>query len=131
MKQSLAAKQVARKVLENVRAGRKPDITRLAIAQGYSVASANASKPQLTKTYQREINTALDKMMIERDRVLEAMSRKDISRERYDTLVRSASTLTHDTQLLSGGRTENVSVEEDRRILLGIVASLRSDTLLD
>jgi dihydroxyacetone kinase-like predicted kinase len=125
------AKRTALDVLENTGKGKKVSVKALAIKNGASLGYAHSGDIQKNKEYQDVMNTALDKMTKIRERSLDALLDKDMSKERYQTLVQGVSTLTHDTQLLSGGKTENVSVEEDRRILIGIVNALRlgdSDT---
>ena len=71
------------------------------------------------------MNPAMEKMEKIRHKVLDALHDKDMTQEDTRTLVDASTKLTHDVQLLSGGRTENVGHEEDRRILLGIVDALR------
>lgn len=127
MRKPSIARLTALDVLENTGKGKKVSIKQLAIKNGASVGYAHSGDVQKTREYKAVIETALDKMTKIREKSLDALLAKDVSKERYQTLVQSVSTLTHDTQLLSGGRTENVSVEEDRRILIGIVQALRLD----
>ena len=122
---SIAARNTARQVIETARKGKRPIIYKIAMQNGYTKNSAMTNRPQNTKSYQAEIAPYVEKLTRERDRILDAMSRKDLGEEEYKTLSSSLASATHDIQLLSGGKTENVGVEEDRRILLGIVAQLR------
>lgn len=56
---SLAAKAVAEEVLETLGKGKRPNIEKIAIKNGYSVTSAHAGVPQQTKTFQDIIAKAL------------------------------------------------------------------------
>lgn len=122
---SIAARQVAREVVGMAGKGKRPNITQIAIKNGYSYATANSGKVQKTATYKAEIVPYIEKMTKLRDKLIDESLRKDLTEERLDTVVRSAALMTHDIQLLSGGKTENISVEEDRRLLIGIVQQLR------
>ena len=124
MKETIA-RLTALDVLEDIGKGRKRNVSKSAIKHGAAIKYAYSGNIQKTKEYKAIIDTALDKMQRIREKMLTSLEKKDTDEEDTRTLVQSQSTLTHDIQLLSGGKTENVGVEEDRRILLGIVAQLR------
>lgn len=69
--------------------------------------------------------TYTQKLEQHRKEVLEAMMRKDLDEEQYRTLADSQAKLTHDVQLLTGGKTENVGVEEDRLRLKAVVQAIQ------
>jgi RNA polymerase-interacting CarD/CdnL/TRCF family regulator len=119
------AGQTAQDVLETIARGEKKNITKSAMKYGATHNYAKSGQLTETKEYREIMTNALDRMSRERERIMEAMENKDLSDEKYQTLTQSLTTLTHDIQLLSGGKTENVSIEEDRRLLIGIVEQLR------
>ncbi len=126
MKRSLMAEKTAREVLATIGRGERPVIKEIAMRNGYAETTAGAGIVQNMVSYKAIVNPVLEKMERLRHKALDAAMHKDLSKESYVPLVNSAATLTHDIQLLSGGRTENVGVEEDRRVLIGIVEKLRS-----
>jgi hypothetical protein len=53
------------------------------------------------------------------------MAKKDLTEEQYRTLSDAQTKLTHDVQLLSGEKTENVGLENDRNTLRDIVKAIQ------
>ena len=127
---SVNARAVARRVIEKIQKGEKVLLAPLIRAQGYAETVAK-SPHMVTKThaYQDEINTYTQRLEKERTRVLRAMEKKDLDDEQYRTLVDAETKLTHDVQLLTGGKTENVQVTEDHNVLVAILAEVRAAPL--
>ena len=73
------------------------------------------------------MKTYTDQLEAHRQKVLEAMDKKDLDEEQYRTLSDAQTKLTHDVQLLTGGKTENIGQEEDRLKLKAIVAAIQLD----
>lgn len=123
---SLAAKAVAEEVLKTVGNGGRPHIQEIAIGKGYSPASARSGKPQETKSYQETISPFVNKMIAERDKVIERMA-KTRGKAKYRDLTDSLDKLTKNIQLLTGGKTENVGlIEEERKSVQTLIAQIRS-----
>lgn len=103
---SIAARQVAEKVLETIGRGEKPSVRKIAPKFGYSETTADSGQIQQTKTYQKTIAPVIKQLEIERNRAIKAMKGK-ISKAKYRDLVDSTDKLTKNIQLLNGGKTSN------------------------
>lgn len=109
---SLSAKEVAREVLENIRNGKKPNLGKIIKSKGYSETTSTV--PSLvtdTKSYREVINPVVEAMERERDRIIVALSKKNLPKEKYRDLIDGLDKLTKNAQLLSGGRTSNESIK--------------------
>jgi hypothetical protein len=105
------AKNVAKEVLETIGSGEKVILGEILRNNGYS--DNTADNPLLvtsTKSYQDVINPVIVKMEKERDRLLLALANKDLSEEKYQTMIDGLDKLTKNIQLLNGGSTERSSV---------------------
>ena len=118
---SIAAKKVAEEVLETIGRGEIPSVNKIAPKKGYTKKTAKSGNIQKTKTFQRIIEEGkkplLERLIIERDRALQAMKGK-ISKAKYRDLVDSVDKITKNVQLLSGGDTERVGGIKDLSITL-------------
>lgn len=97
-------------------------------SEGYAPSTAN--RPKLvtqTPAFKEEMLNYTQQLEKHRQKVLDAMDKKNLSEEQYRTLADAQTKLTHDVQLLTGGKTENIQVDEDRRTLLSIVAEIRGE----
>ncbi len=127
-KGSMNARAAARDVIAATERGEKIHLGKILKAHGYSDSIACTPKAVTTSiAFQDEINTYTARLEAHRAKVLAEMERKDLSEEQYKTLSDAQAKLTHDVQLLTGGRTENVGLEQDRATLKAIVASLQID----
>lgn len=109
---SLSAKLVAQEVLENVRKGIKPNLGKIIKSKGYSKATSNVpTQVTNTKSYRDVINPVVEAMERERDRIIVALSKKNLPKEKYRDLIDGLDKLTKNAQLLSGGRTSNESIK--------------------
>ena len=125
---SLAARAVAHEVLETIGKGKRPNITKIAVKHGYAYKTASKGEVVKTLTYKRDTAQAIAVMERSRQKALDEMIGKDLSHESFTSLTVAVKNLTHDIQLLSGGSTSNTAHTEDKRVLIGIVESIRGLT---
>lgn len=120
------ARAVAREVIRKVQNGEKVVIKEIVAAQGYSKTTVhNANVVTNTQSYKDEIESYAARLERHRLKILKAMEDKDLSQEQYRTLADAQTKVTHDVQLLTGGKTENLGVQEDRLTLINILAEIR------
>jgi len=67
-----------------------------------AIGSENLRKPKI----QAEIKPFVDKLIIERERIISAMAKKKLTKVQYENLGRTLDIFTKNIQLLSGGVTE-------------------------
>ena len=119
-------KAVARDVVAKMQAGEKIVLGKIITAHGYGPGMAiNPKKVTEKKEYKEIIDSYVQRLEKHRLKIITAMEEKNLSEEQYRTLVEAQSKTTHDVQLLSGGKTENVGVEKDRETLKAIVAAIQ------
>ena len=105
------AKNAARKVLEKSRKGEPVIMGQVLREVGYSEGTTiTPSKVTETKSYQDEINPFIQKLEKERDRIVSALSRKDLDEVQYQHLTSAVDTLTKNIQLLGGKETQKMGV---------------------
>jgi hypothetical protein len=105
------AKNAARKVLEKTGAGEPVVMGQILREVGYAEDTAdNPQQVTATKTYQQEITPFIQKLEKERDRIVSALSRKDLDDVQYQHLTSAVDTLTKNIQLLGGKETEKMGV---------------------
>lgn len=81
----------------------------LMLEAGYSKSqSTNPYQILESETIQEGIQPFVDKLLRERERIMDELAQRDISDERYKDMVDSMDKFTKNAQLLSGGHTENV-----------------------
>ncbi len=125
MKDSKAAVAVAQEVISTVGKGGIPRMKEIQEKHGYSPASARSSKAVETDSYKRTMQPFVQRLEKERERIIGAMESKNLDEEDYKVLSDSLAKLTHDVQLLSGGKTENIGIDEDRKKILAVLAEIR------
>ena len=106
------AKNVALEVLESIGKGKKINLGEIARKKGY--AQNTSDNPKLiteTKSYQDIVEPFLEKMIKERDRIIQAMEEKDLTKVQYQHLAEVADKFTKNIQLLGGKPTENNKFE--------------------
>jgi hypothetical protein len=105
------AKNAARKVLEKSRKGEPVIMGQVLREVGYSEGTTiTPSKVTETKSYQDEITPFIQKLEKERDRIVSALSRKDLDEVQYQHLTSAVDTLTKNIQLLGGKETQKMGV---------------------
>lgn len=119
---------VARDVVDTVQRGERVVMSKIIRRHGYAPSIATNPKEVTERpAYQEEIASYTALLEKHRQDVLTAMMNKDLDGEQYRTLSDAQAKLTHDVQLLSGGKTENVGLEEDKKTLKAIVAAIQLD----
>ncbi len=125
---SPAIDAVAREVVATVAAGKLVNMGKIMRSHGYSPATSKAPSTLTSKKqYKEAIETYTSRLEKHRSNVLSAREKKDLDEEQYRTLADAQTKITHDVQLLSGGKTENVGLEQDRQTLKAIVAAIQMD----
>jgi hypothetical protein len=105
------AKNAARKVLEKTGAGEPVVMGKILREVGYADDTAdNPQQVTATKTYQEEITPFIQKLEKERDRIVSALSKKDLDDVQYQHLTSAVDTLTKNIQLLGGKETQKMGV---------------------
>lgn len=110
---SINASNVAKEVLENVGKGKKVNLGKILKKNGYAQNTADNPKQVTgTKSYKQVIDPIVGRWKKERERLTTELERRDLSNERYETVMKSIDLATKNIQLLSGGKTENIGFEE-------------------
>lgn len=126
IRKSESARAVARDVNEHVAQGKLVVMGEIMKKHGYSPSQQkNPRFIMKTQSYIEETQSYADQLNQHRAKVLKAMSKKNLDKEEYKVLADAQAKLTHDVQLLTGGKTENVAVQEDKLTLMAIVAEIR------
>ena len=108
---SLKAKLAGEKVVEMLGKGKAPVLGAVLREVGY--ADNTADTPQNvteTKSYKEVTEPFIQKLEKERDRIVSALSRKDLDDVQYQHLTSAVDTLTKNIQLLGGKETEKMGV---------------------
>lgn len=112
---SIAAKEVAKEVIEIVRNGKIPNLQKIQQKHGYSKESAKSMKATRTDTYEEVIEqnlpTVVAQLEEEREEILKRM-KKTRNKAKYRDLTYSLDIVTKNHQLLTGGKTENTGIGE-------------------
>lgn len=117
---------VARIIKEKIKNGEKINLKEILASQGYAPSvQNNPSNVTERDSFKAEMDPFVNRLQKHREKVIQAMEGKDLNAEQYRTLTDANARLTHDIQLLTGGKTENVGLEEDRKVLVGILAEIR------
>lgn len=104
---SIAAKNVAREVLETVRRGKRPVLGKIIRKHGYAKTTSTVpTQVTNTKSYQEGIAPIVEAMMNERDEVIKRM-KKIRNKAKYRDMTDALDKLTKNIQLLTGGKTDN------------------------
>ncbi len=110
---SINAQNVAKEVSENIRKGKKVKLGEIIKKNGYS-ESTSESPQRVTETdsYKEAINPIVNEWVKERNRLTKELQGRDLSKERYETMMKSLDVITKNIQLLSGGNTESVKIDD-------------------
>lgn len=106
---SVAAKAVAKEVLETIGKGRKPSVTKIAVKHGYKPSTAKSGQIQQTKTFKKELSPLVQRLEEERDAIVTALKGKR-KNAKYRDLIDGLDKITKNLQLLTGGSTANIAI---------------------
>ena len=107
---SIAAREAAKEVLENLRQGKRPNLGKIALKKGYSAKTAlNPKNITETKSYKEVIRPVVQRWEKERERITAAIEHHNLDDESLRDKMDALDKLTKNIQLLSGGSTENIA----------------------
>ena len=110
---SIDARNVAIEVVKNLGKARKIKLGEIMLKNGYSErTSLTPQNVTNTDSYKEIVSPFVEKMIRERDRMIDEMENKDLTKVQYDKLANTLDTFTKNIQLLTGGRTENNGIGE-------------------
>lgn len=109
VKRSLQATNLANDVIAKIKNKEKINLTQLQVSNGYSIKSSKAQKGIQTKTFQDLVVPVIEKMRALHVKSIDALSRRNLDKERLDSVINLSKQMIHDTQLLSGKSTENIA----------------------
>ncbi len=122
---SIDAENVAREVLDTIGSGKKVVLGEIIRKNGY--ADNTADNPLMvteTESYKSVINPVVNKWIKERNRLTDELEKRDLTSERYETVMKSIDLITKNIQLLSGKETERIIydgfTQEERDRLLAL-----------
>ena len=105
---SMKAKKVALKVIESIGKKKQPTMGQIIREVGYApTTSLNPQQVTATKEYQDTVEPFVNKLIKERERIIKAMSEKELDEVAYNHLTDAMDKATKNIQLLSGGKTES------------------------
>lgn len=109
---SLSAQEVAKEVLETLGRGKRPNLGKIVKSKGYSDKMAlNPQEVTKTKSYKEVVAPFVEVMEAQRRRAIEAISSRNLSKDKTRDLVDLIDKLTKNIQLLNGGKTSNEGIE--------------------
>lgn len=112
---SVNAAMVAHEVISRVEKGRKISVSAIMREKGYSPETAKApSKVTLQAGYKAVIDPYVEKMQKTREKYVQELfsSKRKLSKSNSLVLSTVIKNLTHDIQLLTGGKTEDNGIGE-------------------
>lgn len=108
---TLNQKRVVKETYENLRKGKRIIKGKILNKAGYK--KSIQKKPAIvyeSKGVRKELKPILERLEKHRDKIMQAMDKKDLNKEQYKILGEELGRITHDIQLLNGGNTENLKV---------------------
>lgn len=110
MKRSLRARKVARDVIANIGNGLGKSMKEIILSNGYKATIAdNPQKITGTESYKEEMATWTSKIVKLRDKTVEALSNRDLTKEKTFDVTALLKVTDHSTALALGKSTENVA----------------------
>lgn len=107
------AKAVAHEVIANLRkpTAKRKSKKQILAERGYAPSvQDHPDNVTETESYKSVMDPYLNRLVAMRNKILAAMSQRDLKYEAFYDLSNSLHKITHDIQLLSGGSTENVMI---------------------
>lgn len=107
------AKAVAKEVIETLGKSRKVQLGKIIRKHGYSDRTSKTPQNVTnTKSYQEEINPFVDAMVKQRQRAIDAIASRKLSKDKTRDLVDMIDKLTKNVQLLSGKATGRLTISD-------------------
>lgn len=104
------AKAVAREVSENIRKGKRVILGKI-IAKRYSKSTSKApQRVTETKSYKEAMLPIVEQLEKERQRIISALTNKNLKKEKYRDLIDGLDKTTKNIQLLGGKSTEALKI---------------------
>lgn len=127
---SFAAKNVARAMLANVGKGKRPVMKQILKDNGYPPSmQKNPQKVTSTLSFQETVEPFVKKLKKLQDNLIEELiserRKKTLKKERLLFLSTALKNTIHDTQLLTGGKTDNFGVDELREDINNLINSVK------
>jgi hypothetical protein len=85
-----------------------PTRKRAMVESEYTEKYSSSGHILKTKQFKEKMKPIVDQLITERQRILDALTKKNLSREKHKDLIDSLDKLTKNIQLLSGGVTEKI-----------------------
>ena len=108
-RKSYQAINVANEVLNSIKQKKKINLFDIQVRNGYKVNSAKSYKVLQTKSFNDVVVPVLDKMRALHVKSIDALNKRNLDKERIDSVINLSKQMVHDTQLLSGKATENIA----------------------
>lgn len=108
---SIDAENVAKEVSETLGKGEKVILGEIIRKHGYADSTSETpSNVTNTKSYQEVIKPIVNRWIKERERLTTELEGRNLTEEKYETVVKSIDLITKNIQLLSGGATDVTKV---------------------
>jgi hypothetical protein len=123
------AENVAKKISENIRKGKKVILGEIIEESGYSESTSKSpQRVTETKSFKKAIEPLTDGLWREINKIKAEMEARDITDEKYETLSTVLDKLVKNYQLLSGGATERVEnkLDQEQQAKLDIILNDKS-----
>ena len=128
---SIDAENVAKEVLETLGSGEKVILGEIIRKNGYADNTAdNPLNVTETKSYKAVISPVVKRWKKERERLTTELESRNLTGERYGTIIKAVDLITKNIQLLSGGVTDVTKVlliDKDLAPLYGIRTAQETD----
>lgn len=109
---SIAAKKVAKEVLETLGKGKRPNLGKIIKKNGYSKKmSLNPKEVTDTKSFKEVVDPFIQAMITQRQRAIDAIASRKLTKDKTRDLTDLIDKLTKNIQLLNGGKTSNEGIQ--------------------
>lgn len=113
------SKEVAEKVLANVRAGKHSNMTKIQLEAGFTPKSAKALRATKTKIYQATVIPVLEGLKAIQLKAINNIISRDFEKEKLKDVNDSLKIVNHDVLLLEGKSTENIANRAVTTVVFG------------
>jgi len=113
------SKEVAEKVLANIRAGKHSNMQQIQIESGFTPKSAKAMIATKTKVYKTTILPVLEGLKAIQNKAINNIISRDFTKEKLKDVNDSLKIVNHDVLLLEGKSTENIANRAVTTVVFG------------